>query len=139
MFGGEAMGAGLGRVQRAILRLIKANPHRAFSMSMICAEVYGGVVDRKQRSAVLRALGATRLPGCWVAERLFRECVLWDPSDDESALEHECLRWHGSLNYRPYLKQKDIDDVLTEADRVRRWRDGGRRQHTWKREQASPR
>jgi hypothetical protein len=71
------MSKGPGRVQRAILALIAANPNGAWTTEDLCRAAYPGVnrVEKKHRLSALRALRTMALPGMWMVRRLSRPGV----------------------------------------------------------------
>jgi hypothetical protein len=81
------MSKGPGRIQRAILAEIEANPDGAFLIEELAALVYSGInrVEDKHRVAVARALRTMTLPGTWGLRRLSRLgralCLYDDCSD----------------------------------------------------------
>jgi hypothetical protein len=78
-----------GSTQRAILDLIAANPHGAWTTLALATAIYGDA-SRPCQNAVLRALRAMKLPGTWAFEHGWRRRgyhigwapgVLCDPHD----------------------------------------------------------
>jgi hypothetical protein len=98
---------------------------------MICAHAFGaGQVSKKQRVATLRALRTTKMPGSWEFGPAnywgFKEWVLWDPCDDDSAIQRHRFE-HCHPQGSP-IDPKQLADVLAKTDRSRRHRDGDRLQ-----------
>jgi len=67
------MSRGYGRIQRAILDLIEAQPHGAWTTAHLCAHIYDHLVDvinKTNRVAVTRALRQMKLPPLWFVRRV---------------------------------------------------------------------
>jgi hypothetical protein len=62
------MSRGRGRIQQAILDLIKGNEHDAWSLAELCRLIYPEGHAKKHRVAVGRALNRMTLPVCstWI-------------------------------------------------------------------------
>jgi hypothetical protein len=136
------MSKGPGRVQRAVLALIDAEPHGAWMIGEVCERAYPLVpananalaariedkVAEKHRAAVQRVLRRTKLPGTWEVTRNWqrgRENVLFDPCDDESAIRAHWLR---RARWMPFARWMDgypreVEEARRDAQRARRWRD----------------
>jgi hypothetical protein len=89
------MSRGLGKTQRAILRLIaQAKPEDAWTFAEICERVYGdNIPTRAQLSAVKRALKRMHLPGTWRTGRAWgrdRRWWLYDPRRLAADPWHRC-------------------------------------------------
>jgi hypothetical protein len=84
------MSKGPGRVQRAILGLIEAEPDGAWTIADLCRDAYPGAnqIERKHRVAVLSALRRLpALPGTWRAWNRYRRGTkhyLCDPCNERS-------------------------------------------------------
>ena len=61
------MSKGPGRVQRAIMAAIEAEPGRRWTVEELAAAVYSGEIGRAQTSAVRRAIALLGLQKCRVA------------------------------------------------------------------------
>ena len=78
------MSKGPGRVQKAILALIEAEPDGAWPYEELCARLYGGWgFTRSQKCAIGRALATIKLPGTWIVQQTVftndRRFWLFDP------------------------------------------------------------
>jgi hypothetical protein len=82
------MSRGAGRIQRAILALIEAEPDGAWSTPRLCAVVYPDVhfPTKKHRVAVNRALRQMQLqlPQPWRVGRLAKCCMLYNGVSERS-------------------------------------------------------
>jgi hypothetical protein len=111
------MSKGLGRVQRTILALIKADPHGAWTIEDLALAIYPGLnqVDKKHRVAILYALRKMKLPGTWAVwwlDRQGRGSVLFDPCDEE-----------GQLRMR-YIEYSSFSRSYDEPQSFAEWRQG---------------
>jgi|SRR6516165_3118102 hypothetical protein len=89
------MSRGYGRIQRAILDLIEAQPHGAWTTAHLCAHIYDHLVDvinKTNRVAVTRALRQMKLPPLWFVRRVDKPgkgYVLYNAADLESTLRRD--------------------------------------------------
>ena len=80
---------GIGKIQRAIAAMIKAQPNGAWAYEHLAERIYGTArFTRAQKNAIGRALANMRLPGTWVVQqasfRNDRRFWLFDPCSLES-------------------------------------------------------
>jgi len=75
------MSRGRGKIQRAILAALAAEPDNAFLLSELCERVYSGSnrIEKKHRNAVARAAKAIPSIDHRRREALGRELVFYDP------------------------------------------------------------
>jgi hypothetical protein len=124
------MSKGPGWVQRAIIALIEANPHGAWTTEDLCAVIYPAdePVDKSQRVAVLRAMRKMTLPGTWTVDRLSRPGIsycLFDPCDDESETRRRHAQWVHWQDYADWTQQfpHQIEQAKEAAVAARKYRD----------------
>ena len=127
------MSKGPGRVQRAILALIEAEPHGAWTTADLCRLIYADdrPLTKARRVAVLRDLH--KLPGTWEGRRMLSaqsgEYCLFDPCDNESYAHKVYLedRWRKrSQSYEHWRQAQAGNRVKTafgSAAQARKWRD----------------
>jgi hypothetical protein len=119
------MSRGRGRIQQAILDLIKGNEHNAWSLAELCRLIYPEGHEKKHRVAVGRALNRMTLPDgwqwCWGGTRRF----LFNAYSDESQIRWKCMR-NGSDKASAYVREKRpwwVDEARQAAEEARRYRD----------------
>jgi hypothetical protein len=134
------MSKGPGRVQRAILALIDADPDGAWTVEELCRRAYPSInhIDKRHLVVALRALRKMTLPGTWDVLRLRRQgqgYCLADPCSDEAQLR---IIWLESgrcrrESFEVWIDRYDEDDqswsartrkrAREYAAEARRWRD----------------
>lgn len=118
------MSRGHGHVQRAVLAMIEAEPHGAWTIEDICRRAYRGVtVEKKHRVAVLRAVKRMKLPGDWGAVHPWCLCDTCDDESQERATH--AVHWRRSMDFESWRKEWShvAGKAREAAAKERKWRD----------------